>query len=177
MLSETYNNIPKLFMKEEYDVAPIASKILQLDDFLMTEIYRVNNGMINETEMKEYIPHLLETIGSVKDKNIYYSLLANSKHIDKKELIEFANKLPDNDMRYALLQRDDLTKKDVSQILNYCQPHRLHEFLADGTSYIYPNNLDLMCKLSQAELKKIRYLCFSRITPATSDVFNILDIL
>ena len=56
MLSETYSNIPKLFMKEEYDVAPIASKILELDDFLMTEICVIQSNICDQLSS---LPHTL----------------------------------------------------------------------------------------------------------------------
>lgn len=184
MISHTFKNINKyknktgVFEQNGVYQTTLSKDIELLDEYLLSEIYQVNNGLIDVKNMPEYVNNLSKLINNAfPHKNIYWYALATSKHFPKEELLKQAKERQNEKLRYALFQRDDLTKRDVKYLMDCIKAPKFRTFLSDKTAYIHPNNIDILCNLSLNDQRVMQYRCFSKINEDCATYWNISEIV
>lgn len=168
MINNTFKNISKyakqtgIFEDNKIYQTPLTENIGKLDEYLLCEIYQINNGLVNLTP--EYIHQITKLINDTfPNKEIYWYALSTSKYFPKEVLLNEAVTEKNEKLRYALFQRDDLTKKEIKFLIDLIKPANFREFLSDKNAYIHPHNVDILCNLSQTDQRKMEYRCYSRL--------------
>ena len=169
MIPETFKDIEKYADETGFFEFANANKYSyvknmdKLDSYLLSEIYQINNGLIKDIMKKpEYLNKIKTMINeSVYHRDMYWYALSTSKYFPKEILL--AESVKNKHLAYALFQRDDLSKKEIKALMDFISIADFRTFLSDKTSYIHPNNIDIICNLPPSSQRIMQYRCFSKI--------------
>ena len=170
MICDTFKNINQYknntgaFEDNTVYQTPFTKNITKLNEDLLYKIYQINNNLLNLEEKKECIQQVTDLINNTfPNKEMYWYALSTSKYFPKKILLNESVYEKNKKLRYALFQRDDLTKKDIKFLINLIKPSEFKVFLSDRNAYIHPHNVDILCNLQKTDQKMMEYRCFSRL--------------
>ena len=181
MLAKSFESIHKHKLKTgafEYGFSQdsdLTDKIKKIDEYVISEIYKINNGLVDVKNVPEYWDKLMGLIHKSFETDIYLCGLATSKYVPKDWLIREA--ATNKALTYAMFQRDDLTKREVLLLMEHIKPQEMRDFLSDKNSYIDQNNIDILCKLSTTKLRQMQYRCFCKVNEEGNILGNLSKIL
>ncbi len=181
MLAKSFESIRKYKLETgsfEYGFfheSDLTNKIQKLDEYIISEIYKINNGLVDVEKMPEYWDKLMGLIHKCFETDIYLCGLATSKYIPKDWLLREA--ATNKTMAFAMFQRDDLTKREILNLMEHIKPQEMRDFLSDKNSNIDQNNVDILCNLSTTKLRQMQYRCFCKVNEEGNILGNLSKIL